>query len=196
MLKEITERRSIRKYKNEPVSMNDIETILQAGIYAPSAKNRQPWKFYVYSENKKRELLDVMESGLIRERDVRRLLPNSHHGLSDAFNTLRIMREAPILIIVENTNGKSPYTEIDVDSRVTEICDTLSIGASIQNIILTATELGYGTLWIANTCFAYEELVKFANIEGQLVGAILLGVSNEKPSQRPRKQFKDVVVFR
>lgn len=195
ILKEIIDRRSIRKYTEEPIERIDIETILQAGIYAPSAKNRQPWRYYVYSGEKKNVLLDVMEKGLVRERDAKKLLPNSQNGLPDAFNTLKIMREAPVLIIIENANGKSPYLGIDADDRVTEICDTLSIGASVENILLKATELGYGTLWIANTCFAYEELVEFIKIEGQLVGAISLGVPNEKPNQRPRKQFEDVVVF-
>lgn len=195
-MQEISNRRSIRKYKENAVNKADIETILKAGILAPSAKNRQPWKYYVYAGNGKNKLLECMESGLVRERDGNKLLPNSQNGLPDAFNTLRIMKEAPILIIIENTNGLSPYSEIDADNRVAEICDTLSIGASVQNILLTATELGYGTLWIANTCFAYDELVKFIDIKGQLVGAISLGVPNEMPNQRPRKQFEDVVEFR
>ena len=55
-MKEIKSRRSIRKYKNEPVDKKDIELILKAGIYAPSAKNRQPWKYYVYTEDKKDKL--------------------------------------------------------------------------------------------------------------------------------------------
>ncbi|MFR8857521.1 MAG: nitroreductase family protein [Dorea formicigenerans] len=33
-----------------------------------------------------------------------------------------------------------------------KFCDSLSIGAAIENMILTATEHGLGTLWIANTC--------------------------------------------
>lgn len=195
-MKEINDRRSIRKYKDNTVNKADIEIILKAGLLAPSAKNRQPWKYYVYAGDEKDKLLECMERGLVRERDGVKLLPNSQNGLPDAFNTLRIMKEAPILIIVENTNGVSPYSEIDTDNRVTEICDTLSIGASVQNILLTATELGYGTLWIANTCFAYDELVNFIDIKGQLVGAISLGVPDEMPNQRPRKQFEDVVVFR
>lgn len=148
-MKEISDRRSIRKYKEDAVNKADIETILKAGIVAPSAKNRQPWKYYVYAGNGKNKLLECMESGLVRERDGNKLLPNSQNGLPDAFNTLRIMKEAPIIIVIENTNGLSPYSEIDADNRVTEICDTLSIGASVQNILLTATELGYGTLWMS-----------------------------------------------
>lgn len=195
-MKEISDRRSIRKYKEDAVNKADIEIILKAGILAPSAKNRQPWKYYVYAGSEKNKLLECMESGLVRERDGNKLLPNSQNGLPDAFNSLRIMKEAPILIIIENTNGLYPYSEIDADNRVTEICDTLSIGASVQNILLTATELGYGTLWIANTCFAYDELVNFIDIKGQLVGAISLGVPNEVPNQRPRKEFDEVVEFR
>lgn len=137
-----------------------------------------------------------MEKGLIRERDGKKLLPKSQYGLPDAFHTLKVMREAPVLIIIENSNGISPYTDIDADARITEICDTLSIGASVQNILLTATELGYGTLWIANTCFAYHELADHIGIKGQLVGAISLGVANEQPNPRPRKDISQVVEFR
>ena len=46
------------------------------------------------------------------------------------------------------------------EKRIVEICDSLSIGAAIENMILTATGYGLGTLWIANTCFAYNELME------------------------------------
>ncbi len=98
--------------------------------------------------------------------------------------------------MIENCNGKSPYERIDTDERITEICDTLSIGASVQNMLLMATELGYGTLWIANTCFAYDELASYIGISGQLVGAISLGYADEKPSARPRKSMEETVTFR
>ena len=152
-MKEIIQRKSIRKYKNEAVKREDIDRIIQAAILAPSAKNRQPWKYFVYTNEEKENLLNVMEQGLIRERDGEKMLPDSQKGLPDAFHTLKVMREAPVLIVIENTNGKSPYMDINADERFTEICDSLSIGASVQNMLLTATELGYGTLWIANTCF-------------------------------------------
>ena len=192
----IDERRSIRKYKSGEIDRQDIEKIVIAGTLAPSAKNRQPWKYIVYTDGSKQELLNAMERGLIRERDASRLLPESHNCLSDAFNTLRIMREAPVLIIIENTNGTSPYKQIDSERRVSEICDTLSIGASVENMLLKATELGYGTLWIANTCFAYDELIEFIEIKGQLVGAVSLVIADEMPAKRPRKPLEEVLEFR
>lgn len=47
-------RRSIRKYKDEPVPDNKIETLLRAAMQAPSARNKQPWEFIVV---KKKEIL-------------------------------------------------------------------------------------------------------------------------------------------
>ena len=192
----IKERRSIRKYKAQLVDKKIIDEIIKAGILAPSAKNRQPWKFIVYSEKSKNEMLIEMEKGLLRERDSNALLPNSKNELADAFNTLKIMREAPILIAILNTNCSSPFINIDTDNRITEICDSLSIGAAVENMLLKATELGIGSLWIANTCFAYNELVDYIGTTHQLVGAISLGYANEFPAARPRKCLEDVVEYR
>ena len=121
---------------------------------------------------------------------------SSKHGIPDAKNTLSIMEETPIIIIVLNTNGKTPFNEVNTDDRITEIFDTLSIGASIENILLKAEELGLGTLWIANTCFAYKELVTYLDTTKQLVGAIALGYANEHPLQRPRKSMDEIVEYR
>ena len=192
----IKERRSIRKYKSQLVDKKMIDEIIMAGMLAPSAKNRQPWKFIVYSEKSKMELLDEMEKGLLRERDGKALLPDSKSGLIDAFSTLKIMREAPILITILNTNCYSPFININADNRITEICDSLSIGAAVENMLLKATELGLGALWIANTCFAYNELVNYIGTTHQLVGAVSLGYADEFPDARPRKSLEDIVEYR
>lgn len=192
----IEKRRSIRKYKPDKIEKSLIEEIVKAGILAPSAKNRQPWKYIVYTGASKEHLLDAMERGLVREKSGKALLPESAFGLPDAFHTLQIMREAPVTIIILNENGRTPYENIDTDKRVSEICDSLSIGASVENMLLRATELGLGTLWIANTCFAYDELVEYIGTENQLVGAVALGVPDEEPASRPRKQLENVLEYR
>ncbi|WP_294410741.1 nitroreductase family protein [uncultured Ruminococcus sp.] len=192
----IEERRSIRKYSTKPIDKELIDEIIGAALLAPSAKNRQPWKFIVYSESSKNELLNVMEKGLIKTKTELSQMPNSEYMLSDAFNTLKIMRDAPTIIIILNTNGCSPFTNIDAFSRITEICDSLSIGAAVENMLLKATELKIGTLWIANTCFAYNELVEHIGTSSQLVGAVALGYPEESPFPRPRKSFDDVVEYK
>lgn len=190
------ERRSIRKYQNRMVERGDIEKLIEAARLAPSAKNRQPWKYIVYTGAEKETLLNAMEQGLDREAAEHHLLPKSAFGLPDAFHTLQVMRQAPVVIIVMNTNGQSPYEEIDTDRRLSEICDSLSIGASIENMLLKATQLGLGTLWIANTCFAYHDMMQVIQSPGQLIGAVALGYPDEQPSKRPRKPLEDILEFR
>lgn len=191
-------RRSIRKYTSQPVSRAQIEAVINAARLAPSAKNRQPWKFIVYTNDspEKAKLLDTMETGLKKEQETHTLLPKSAFGLPDAMNTLKIMRQAPVVIMVMNTNGHSPYEPITTDARVSEICDSLSIGAAIENMLLCATDLDLGTLWIANTCFAYNDLVNFIKEDGQLIGAVTLGYPAEHPPQRPRKAMEDILEYR
>lgn len=163
---------------------------------APSAKNRQPWRYIVLGGESKSEFLEHMWKGILREENECAMLPDSANGLADAKNTWNIMTQAPILIVVINDNGKNPFDEINADSRFVEICDTLSIGASVENMLLKATELGLGTLWIANTCYAYKELTQYLETSQQLVGAIALGYANEAPMQRPRKKMEEVVEYR
>lgn len=190
----IYERRSIRKYKEDMPDISTVEKILDAARVAPSGKNRQPWKFIVYGGEEKREILNEMRRGIKRElkepvfKASKRLLP-------DADNTLRIMMKAPIVVFVLNTNGKSPMENIDVDNRFTEICDSLSIGAAIENMLLEAQQLGVGSLWIGNTCFAYKEIMEYIGKNGQLVGAVALGIADEKPDARPRKKLEDIVEY-
>ena len=190
------ERRSIRKYQNRMVERGDIEKLIEAARLAPSAKNRQPWKYIVYTGAEKETLLNAMEQGLDREAAEHHLLPKSAFGLPDAFHTLQVMRQAPVVIIVMNTNGQSPYEEIETDRRFSEICDSLSIGASIENMLLKATQLGLGTLWIANTCFAYHDMMQVIQAPGQLIGAVALGYPDEQPSKRPRKPLEDILEYR
>lgn len=187
-------RRSIRKFSKDPVSKSILEQIIDAGRAAPSAKNRQPWKYLVYSGKAKEKLLAIMKKGIEKEESSPRL-PLSVDGIPDAKNTLRIMESAPIVIIVLNINGKSPFEQLNADERFAEINDMLSIGASIENMLLKAEELSVGTLWIGNTCFAYQELIEYIGLHAELACAVALGYKAEKPAARPRKKLEDIVEY-
>lgn len=196
MIQEIDNRRSIRKYKSDEVSKEIIEDMINSATLAPSAKNGQPWKFIVYQGNEKKKLVDVMRQGIASEKITHELMPEWAFAIPDAENTVRIMEEAPCLITVLNTNQKTPFAAIERENRIVEICDSLSIGAAVENMILTATEYGLGTLWIANTCFAYNELVDFIGTDNQLIGIVAVGHADESPNKRPRKQLEDIVEYR
>lgn len=196
MISAIYDRRSIRKFTDKPISQKDITDIIQSGIKAPSSKNRQPWKYIVIQGNAKEEMLKVFRQGIEREENDSALLPQSKQYIAAAKHTVDIMEEAPTIIFVVNSLGKSILAELTPEERVYEICNIQSIGASVQNMLLAAAEKGIGSLWICDIFFAYPELCKWLNSDGQLVAAVAFGYPDEFPEERPRKRIEDIVEWR
>lgn len=150
MISAIYNRRSIRKFIDKPISEKDIIDIIQSAAKAPSSKNKQPWKYIVIQGNTKEEMLKVFRQGIEREENESALLPKSKQYVASAKYTIDIMAEAPAIIFVINSLGKSILSELTPEERVSEICNIQSIGASIQNMLLAATEKGIGSLWICD----------------------------------------------
>ncbi len=198
MIPAIYDRRSIRKFVDKPISQKDITDIIQSGMKAPSSKNRQPWKYIVIQGSAKEEMLRVFRQGIEREENDNALLPESRQHIAAAKYTVDIMAEAPTIVFVVNSLGesKSILSELTPEERVYEICNIQSISASIQNMLLAATEKGIGSLWICDIYFAYSELCKRLNSDGQLIAAVAFGYPNEFPKERPRKKIDDIVEWR
>lgn len=195
MIEEIVNRRSIRKYKDLKISREDIAEVLQAGILAPSSKNRQPWKFVVVSGKAKGRMLEAMESGLEREK-ISPLLPDSKQHMRGAEYTYSIMAQAPVTIFVINTLGLDLSAQLTAEDRIYEICNAQSIGAAMENMTLAATHLGLGSLWICDTYFAQKELTKWLDTDGQLIAAMTLGYADEAPKARPRRGLQETIEWR
>ena len=135
VIETIKKRRSIREYTYEEISDKDIYEILNAGLYAPSGKNRHPWRFLVV-------------------RDKLKIKQISKHTIYSRF-----VRNAPVLILVYI----SPSVEYPLEK------DILSVGMCIQNILLAATDMGYGSCVIGELfnkdlqdIFAYRKGCKLA----------------------------------
>lgn len=195
VMQAIRDRRSIRRYATDAVPRETVEEILKAGIQAPSAKNRQPWRFIVAVGKAKAEALDVMEKGLKREK-ANPLLPQSAEHLQGAWQSLEIMRQAPVVIFVVNALAVEIGKDLTVEERISEICNAQSIGAAMENMSLAAREQGLGSLWICNTFFAQRELGSWLHTEGELYAAMAVGYAEERPLARLRKRLEDVAEWR
>ena len=79
------------------------------------------------------------------------------------------------------------------EEHIYEICNVQSISASVQNMLLTATEKGIGSLWICDIYFAYAELCQWLGDDGQLIAALAFGYPDEHAKAGPRKKLEDVV---
>ena len=179
----IEARRSIRHYNQQELSKEIIDDLLDCARLAPSAKNRQPWFFVVVKDKIKNQIADIMikwhQSIDLKDYE------NKHKYPSSIEYTAKVMKEANTLVLV--------FREKD-DNWL--IGDTLSIGACIQNILLRATDLGLGSLWIRDTNNVKDEIEKIFNYDNlELNSAIVLGYTEHSPKQRPRKELKDIVVY-
>lgn len=125
------------------------------------------------------------------------LLPNYVNYINSAQNSFKIMQEATVLIFVINTLSKEYRKFLSFEEHIAEICDIQAICASIKNMLLTANNLGLGSLWIGNIFFVYPELKHWLNKKGEIIVYIaLLGYVDEKPVVRPRKDFDKIVQWR
>ena len=140
MLSAIQDRRSIRKYKNTPISPKTIALVLRAGYQAPSSKNRQPWRFVVCAGAAKAEMLSVMSAGLERESQ-HPLLPGSAQYLQGAVRTREIMAQAPVVILVANALSLPLDEPLTPEQRIYELCNAQSIGACMENMSLAALRM-------------------------------------------------------
>lgn len=163
----IEKRRSIRKFKPEPVAKEDLEKILEAGRLAPSGGNRQPWYFVV-----------------VRDRETKKTL-------SLAANNQKFIADANTVIVALGDSGKkrkSPSYKLS-SPRIPHKQDSM---IAVEHMILAATALGYGTCWIG--AFDEDEVKRILKIPKNLAVIALLpvGVPDENPPPRPRKSFKEI----
>ena len=172
-------RRSIRKYKDEQVPMEIVRQVLEAGTWAPSAKNGQQWRFTVLTGNAKKDLTSLFRHKL-------EALSKSffaHGKMGSSFSSCSIMEQAPVLIIVWNAGEMGSEPEIH------------SVAAAIQNMLLKAYALGLGTVWIADILYARKALKQHLGKPWKLTAAIALGWPAEEPKPRPRKTVDEVTDF-
>ncbi len=191
-------RRSIRKFADRPVQREAVEQILRAGIAAPSAKNRQPWRFVVATQQGEREgMLEAMRGGLewMEEHGVQ--TEQDRQFLKGAWYTYQIMRQAPVTVLVFNAEGKTPFEPLAAfGERFMELANVQSVGACIQNMCLAATEMGLGSLWICDVFEAYPTLIEWAGTDAQLAAAVSIGYADEAPAARPRAALEEVTRWR
>lgn len=192
----ILARRSIRRFFDKEIPIEIMEQILASAVQAPSAKNRQPWKFTVITNKEKSAMIKAMREGITNEKNHAGLLPNSLQFISGAEHTMKIMEQAPITVFVFNTEENHLWNETSIENKFFDMANIQSIGAAIENMLLTATALGIGSLWICDIYFAYREICQWLNESNQLIAAISFGYPDESPNARPRKTLHDIVEWR
>jgi len=125
-------RRSVRAYTDEPVSKGQIESVLEAGVWAPTGMVREPWRFIVIEDKK---LIKYVSE------ETKLLAQQMAPSMAAHFQTEQdvICYNAPVLILV--------CTEKDKEEHFNDL-NLLDSVLAAQNMFLKAYELGLGTCYM------------------------------------------------
>ena len=135
----IKERRSIRKFKPEQIKEEELQAIVESGLYAPSAINKQSWNFTVIQNQEILAELNEATKNVARNLDNEAL---KRIGENEKYNCFYY---APTVILV---SGK--------DEERSKVMDC---SAATQNMLIAAESLNIGSCWI-NRCKEMFELEK------------------------------------
>ncbi len=175
-------RRSVRRYKPDPVPKEVIEDIMQHAIWAPSGMNRQNWYFIVATGKWRDEVVKICERAY-REyigKKVEKVFQHKPKVIEETKSFFATLGNAPVVILA--------FAEPGPESEKTDI---QSVAAAIQNLLLLAYEKGLGTCWMTGPISHAEEFKKLFGVEDKnFVALITLGYPDETPKPPPRRPGK------
>lgn len=186
----IYERRSVRKYKDDLVSISLIEQVLDAGRMAPSAMNKQPWQFYVLTNKEtihsfSREIAGVMTKGTLKSG-----LSGIAQLLKAASGLLHLSHGIDLHAIKDPVFHGAPVVIFLAAPRDNEWA-SLDVGMCAQNIMLAAKSLGLDTCPVGFGKYV-EETKIFSRLHvpasEEVKLAIIMGYGDETPAIHERNK--------
>ena len=194
----IRTRRSIRRFKPDPIPEEKIKLLLESARLAPSGTNTQPWRFIV-----------------VRDDDTKTKLQRAAHNQKHVKRApviivccadLKAFKEFPTRVdeliesgaLPERTREVFiPYIEkgmSTVTKDVLMVAAAANVAIAIEHIVLQAVEIGLGTCWVR--WYEDEKVKEILDIPDNIEVMALLpvGIPDENPSPRPRLRL-DKMVF-
>jgi hypothetical protein len=188
----VQSRTSIRKFKKQPVEADKLERILEAALHAPSGKNRQNWRFFVVTGEKRDEYLAYSQKSWLGIKDIlaKRLKPSLYAFTERFFYTLG---DAPVIIFC--------YSHNDASEKYLTSVGSVYMAVQIINLACLVEGLGCCTmgapLEIKNEVDQFlgvTKLPEYQKGELELLCAVVLGYPDHNPPKAPR-QYEGRVTY-
>lgn len=165
----IKARRSVRRFRSDPISQETLEKLLEAARLAPSAGNVQPWIFY------------VVRSKQVQER------------LADAALGQTWMLSAPAIVVVcaDLSRAQNSYGR-----RGVELYALQDTAAAVENLLLAAVAEGLAGCWVG--AFREEVAAAALEIDRKQLrplALVPLGYADETPRTPPKRAAEDTVIY-
>jgi len=186
----IFSRRSIRSYLPKPISDQDIQEMLDAALWAPSAVNFQPWYFVVIKSPERRSELSQNLQSM-----AKKLIPILEERFEKHPNVVKETHDfvcdlggAPVAVLVFQHKPSYPKQESTI---------VQSVSAAIENMILMAQGKGIGSCWLtAPLETGMGELFRdiYAPGHGPMVALLSFGYPNQSPKAPARKEGRFIIL--
>jgi len=194
----IEQRRSIRKFKSEPVPDEIIMSLLEAARLAPSGSNAQPWRFKVVKDKETKFKLSQAAHNqlfiadapvvLVCCADIKGYMDGTVSGIQD-LGKIGAIEDRIKNIILERVNNMNTATIETLGDRI-----ALNVAIAVEHIVLRALDFGIGSCWIR---LVNEQMIKdvFGWDDNIYVVALLpIGYPAESPPARKRLELEKIII--
>jgi nitroreductase len=193
----VRSRRSIRKFRKDPLSRENLHHIIEAASWAPSASNRQDWEFTIITSptTKKRmedivrncwkSILDKSETGVIKE-ELEKYAKNF-----DWFS------HAPALIVISAKRPEAFLSNLLGEAAEDVAGTEISAAMAAQNLMLAAHSFGIGSCCVTGPLAAQEALKELLGLgkRRKIVCLVALGYPTEQPQAPLRKPVEKIAKY-
>ena len=196
-------RRSIRRFKSECPDREVIEQLIEAAVTAPSASNKQPWRFFIVTnEDIQRRLVKAIQAAVDRVAGhIEPAFEEAFRAYGDYFTRFE---NAPVLIVplcrpmnllTRMVDEKLAPSDRAAILNMEERSGVVSTSLAFQNILLRAHELGLGASGMTGPLIAGDDLREILSVPDswEIVAFIPVGFPDEQPDPQPRKPIDAVV---
>ncbi|MEK7786791.1 MAG: nitroreductase family protein, partial [Chloroflexota bacterium] len=193
----VRSRRSIRRYTAEPVPAKLVEQLLTAAIWAPSAHNRQPWRFAVIQTGSAKQALAMAMGDRLRVDRLADGDPAEAVEADAARSRARII-SAPVVVAVCLTMADMDRYPDTRRKKAEYLMATQSVAMAVQNLLLAAHAGGLGACWMCAPLFCpdavTDALALPSDWEPQALLTLGYPVNAGKPASR--KPLEAVMLWR
>ncbi len=193
----IRKRRSIRKFKPDPIPEEKIRLLLESARLAPSGTNTQPWRFIVIKDNDTKKKLQEAAHN------------QRHLGRASVIMVccadLKAFKEFPERVdeliesgaLPERTREVFiPYLSKGMDTVTKDalmVAAAANVAIAVEHIVLQAVEIGLGTCWVR--WYEDNKVKEILDIPEhvEVMALLPIGVPDEDPSRRPRLELDQLV---
>jgi len=194
----IEQRRSIRKFKSDPVPNEVINALLDAARLAPSGSNAQPWRFKIVkdSETKKKLAEAAYNQPFIAEApvvivccaDIGGYLSGVSSGLQD-LGRIGAVEDRIVNIVLERTDRMKTLSFDQFGQRI-----AFNVAIAVEHIVLRALDFGLGTCWVRlideqaiRAIFGWDDTIS-------VVALLPVGYPDESPAPRQRRTIEKILI--